>query len=487
MIQMHELNIEQAHALLRAREISATELCRTTLERFLAVEDRLRAFLTVDQDGALAQAAVIDEKIAAGDIRWSPLTGIPIALKDNLCTRGLKTTCGSRILERYVPPYDATVIRHLRDSGAVLIGKTNMDEFAMGSSTENSAFFATRNAWTLECVPGGSSGGSATAVAAGQAYAALGSDTGGSIRQPAALSGIVGMKPTYGRVSRYGLVAFASSLDQIGPLAGNVRDAAMLLQAIGGHDPMDSTSVQIAVPDYLEHIEDPIRGMRVGVPRECFGPGLDPEVAAAVRKAIDDIAAMGCDVVEVSMPHSDYAIACYYIIAPAEASSNLARYDGVRYGSRAEHYANLAEMYQVTRSEGFGAEVKRRIMIGTYVLSAGYYDAYYLKAQKVRTLICRDFDEKFKDVDVIISAVSPTVALKKGASAESAMFGELQDVLVEPSSIAGLPGLSVPCGFSKGLPIGMQIMGPQWSEEKLLQVGYAYQQETDWHLKRPKM
>jgi aspartyl-tRNA(Asn)/glutamyl-tRNA(Gln) amidotransferase subunit A len=485
-MMLHEMSIESLHQMLRAREISIQELCRSTLARIAEVESRVHSFITVDEPGAMQQAKALDEQIASNAVHWTLLTGIPLAVKDNFCTRNLRTTCGSKILGAYVPPYDATVVRKLREAGAVIVGKTNCDEFAMGSSTENSAFYCTRNPWNLHCVPGGSSGGSATAVACGQAVGSLGSDTGGSVRQPAALCGILGMKPTYGRVSRYGLVAFASSLDQIGPFSRNVRDMAILLQAIAGHDPLDSTSAEAPVENYLAELDRPLNRLRVGVPQECFGEGLDPQVKAKVQEAIDLYAKLGCNVQEVSLPHSKHAIATYYIIAPAEASSNLARYDGVRYGFRAPQYGTLAEMYQKTRNEGFGAEVKRRIMIGTYVLSAGYYDAHYLKAQKVRTLIRRDFEQAFEKVDVIVGPTSPTTAFQLGEKSNDPLAMYLSDIYTVTGNLAGIPGLSIPCGFSnEGLPIGLQISGRHFEEGRILQAAYAYESAASW--RRPPL
>ncbi|HEC36451.1 MAG TPA: Asp-tRNA(Asn)/Glu-tRNA(Gln) amidotransferase subunit GatA, partial [Anaerolineae bacterium] len=416
-----------------------------------------------------------------------PLQGIPLAVKDVLCTAGVPTTCGSRILEDFVPPYDATAVARLKAARAVLLGKTNTDEFAMGSSTENSAFFPTRNPWDLSRVPGGSSGGSAAAVAAGECLGALGTDTGGSVRQPAAFCGVVGLKPTYGRVSRYGLVAFASSLDQVGVLAKDVTDTAILLGVIAGHDPLDSTSVDASVPDYTAALTGDIRGVRIGVPREYFIPGMQPEVEAAVRAALDQLADLGAEVIEVSLPHTDYALPAYYLIAPAEASANLARYDGVRYGLRVEQ-PTLEATYEATRGQGFGPEVKRRIMLGTYALSAGYYDAYYLKAQKVRTLIKQDFDRAFERVDVIVAPTTPTTAFRLGEKVDDPIQMYLSDVFTLAANLAGICGVSLPCGFDgEGLPIGMQVMGPAFGEETILRVAHAYEQATQWHKRRPPL
>ncbi|MBI4481910.1 MAG: Asp-tRNA(Asn)/Glu-tRNA(Gln) amidotransferase subunit GatA [Acidobacteria bacterium] len=484
-MKLHELTLCQAREKLRRKEISAVELCRAILARLEEVEPRVQAFLSVDPDRALRRAAEIDsEEVAWKDGR--PLAGIPLAIKDVICTRGWRTTCGSKILYNFVPPYDATATRKLLEAGAVLVGKTNMDEFAMGSSTENSAYQITRNPWDLDRVPGGSSGGSGAAVAAHQALGALGTDTGGSIRQPAAFCGVVGLKPTYGRVSRYGLVAFASSLDQIGPIGKDVRDTALLLEAIAGFDPQDSTSVNRPVPRYSQWLEGDVRGMKVGFAREFFVEGLDPEVRAAVERALRLLEGMGCEVLELSLPHTPYAIAAYYIVAPAEASSNLARYDGVKYGYRAPEGATLSDMYSLTRSQGFGPEVKRRIMIGTYALSAGYYDAYYLKALKVRTLIKQDYLDAFQRVDFIASPTAPTPPFKIGEKTEDPLAMYLCDVYTVPINLAGLPSISVPCAFTpEGLPIGLQLTGRYFEEERLLRIAYAFEQAAN--LQRPPL
>ncbi len=492
---LHELTIHEAAALLRAGEITATELTEAVLDRILAVDNAVKAYLTLTPELALEGAAEADRAIAAvrradrlADLPM--LTGIPLAIKDVITVEGVRTTCGSKILENYLPPYQATVVDRLIAAGAVILGKTNTDEFAMGSSTENSAYFATRNPWDLERVPGGSSGGSAAAVAAGECLAALGSDTGGSVRQPAALCGIVGLKPTYGRVSRYGLVAYASSLDQIGPLAKDVTDAAILLGAIAGHDLRDSTSMAIPVPDYVSEIRGQasgIRGLRIGVPREYFIPGMQPEVEAAVREAIGVLAGLGAEVREISLPHTDLALPVYYLIAPAEASANLARYDGIRYGFSAPG-ATLWDTYRKTRGEGFGPEVKRRIMLGTYALSAGYYDAYYLKAQQVRTLIRRDFDEALREADVIACPTSPTTAFRIGERVQDPLSMYLSDVFTLSLNLAGLPGISLPCGFDNaGLPIGLQFIAGAFQESLLLRAAYAYEQATGWHKRRPRL
>jgi aspartyl-tRNA(Asn)/glutamyl-tRNA(Gln) amidotransferase subunit A len=486
-MKLHELTIHEARERLKRREITAVALTEALLARITAVDPRVRAFITVAADSALAEARAADQALADG--RGGPLTGIPLAVKDLICTRGLRTTCASRILENFVPPYDAEVIRRLKQAGAILLGKLNMDEFAMGSSTENSGFFPTRNPWDLTRTPGGSSGGSAAAVAADMSLGALGSDTGGSIRQPAAHCGVVGLKPTYGRVSRYGLVAFASSLDQIGPLAKNVTDAALLLNAIAGHDPQDATSVPEAVPDYTTFLQKGLKGVTVGIPREYqAATGLDAEVAAAIEAAVAVMRDLGAECVEVSLPHAAYAVAAYYVIAPSEASSNLARYDGVKYGLRDKTKSDLIDMYRSTRSQGFGREVQRRIIIGTYCLSAGYYDAYYGKASQVRTLITADFKEAFQRCDVLISPVAPTPAFKLGEKTDDPLTMYLSDMFTLSANLAGIPGMSVPCGFSgAGLPIGLQLLGPHFSEGRLFRVAYNFEQATDFHRRRPPL
>jgi len=487
-MELYRLTIHEALEKLTAGEVSSVELTEAVLDRILAVDNQVKAYLTLTPEAALEQARQADARRAAGED--APLLGIPLAIKDVICTQGVPTTCGSRILEDFVPPYDATAVARLKAAGAVLLGKTNTDEFAMGSSTENSAFFATHNPWDLDRVPGGSSGGSAAAVAADECLGALGTDTGGSVRQPAALCGVVGLKPTYGRVSRYGLVAFASSLDQIGVLTKDVLDAALLLGVIAGHDPNDATSLDRPVPDYvgaLRRSPEGLEGLRIGVPREYFIEGMQPEVEEAVRAALDVLADLGAEVREVSLPHTDYALPVYYLIAPAEASANLARYDGVRYGLRVEA-EDMWETYRQTRGRGFGAEVKRRIMLGTYALSAGYYDAYYLRAQKVRTLIKGDFDRAFRQVDVIVAPVTPTTAFRIGEKVDDPLQMYLSDVFTLSMNLAGIGGVSLPCGFDRqGLPIGMQVMGPALGEEVVLRVAYAYQQATDWHTRRPPL
>ena len=475
---------------LQAREISSVELTRSVLERIQAVEPRIRAYLTVMAEAALAMAEEADRRLSNGE-NVGPLTGIPIALKDNLCTVGTATTCGSKILPNFVPPYDATVVERLKQAGAVFVGKTNLDEFAMGSSTENSAYQVTANPWDVERVPGGSSGGSAAAVSADECIGALGSDTGGSIRQPAGFCSVVGLKTTYGRVSRYGLVAFASSLDQIGPLAKTVEDAAILMNAIAGRDPADSTSADVPVPDYTESLGRDVKGLRIGVPREYFVAGMDREVEAAVRAAIAHLAGLGAEAVEISLPHTDYAVAVYYLCATAEASSNLARYDGVHYGHRTAGQDNIIDMYTKTRHDGFGNEVKRRIMLGTYALSAGYYDAYYLKALRVRTLIKRDFERAFETCDVILTPTSPTPPFKIGEKTDDPLQMYLSDIFTISVNLAGIPAISIPCGFCEAtgrpLPIGLQLMAPAFGEEVLFRVAHVYEQTTDSHKRRPAL
>jgi len=482
---LEHLTIHEASERLAAGELTAVELTEAVLSRISGVDGEVKAYLTIQPEQAMEQARAADAARAVGE--KGPLLGIPLAVKDVLCTKEMPTTAGSRILEGFVPPYDATVVSRLREAGAVMPGKTNTDEFAMGSSTENSAYFTTHNPWDLSRVPGGSSGGSAAAVAAGECLAALGSDTGGSVRQPASLCGVVGLKPTYGRVSRYGLIAFASSLDQVGVLTKDVTDAAIILGVIAGHDQRDGTSMDLPVPDYTVALTGDVRGVRVGVPEEYFIDGLQPEVEEAVRSAVETLDALGAEVLPVSLPHADYALPVYYLIAPAEASANLARYDGVRYGLRSES-ENLDEMVKRTRGEGFGPEVKRRIMLGTYALSAGYYDAYYLKAQKVRTLIKADFDAAFDEVDVIVGPTSPTTAFRIGEKAEDPLQMYLSDVFTLSMNLAGICGVSLPCGFDgRGLPIGMQLTGPAFGEGEVLRVAHAYERATEWHTRRPKL
>jgi aspartyl-tRNA(Asn)/glutamyl-tRNA(Gln) amidotransferase subunit A len=482
-VKLHELTIHQALRLLQKREISAVELTQAILDRIVQVDNDIKAYLTLTPEAALSAARNADELRATG--ADAPLLGTPIALKDNMCVAGVPTTCGSRILESFTPPYDATVVTHLRNAGAVILGKTNMDEFAMGSSTENSAFFTTHNPWDVARVPGGSSGGSAAALSADVSLGALGSDTGGSVRQPAAFCGIVGMKPTYGRVSRYGLIAFASSLDQIGPFGKDVTDCALLLNVISGYDSRDSTSVDTPVPDYAEALQPDIKGMRVGMPREYFAAGLQPEIEAVVRNAVTVLEDLGANVAETSLPHTKYALPAYYLIAPAEASANLARYDGVKYGYSSLDAADIWDTYCRTRGWGFGAEVKRRIMLGTYALSAGYYDAYYLKAQKVRTLIKQDFDRAFEQFDVLVGPTTPGAAFRIGERVDDPLQMYLSDVFTLSQPMAGICALSLPCGFAAGLPVGLQLSGPAFGEQAVLRVAYAYEQATDWHSQRP--
>jgi aspartyl-tRNA(Asn)/glutamyl-tRNA(Gln) amidotransferase subunit A len=481
------LTIHELRDLLGKREVTALQAAQAFLVRLGKVEERVDAFMEITPRHPLGLARKFDADRGKGDA-VPPCAGIPLAIKDVICTRGVTTTCSSKILEHFVPPYDATVMRKLRAAGFSTIGKTNMDEFAMGSSTENSAYKRTKNPWNLECVPGGSSGGSAAAVAADMCAGALGTDTGGSIRQPGAFCGIAAMKPTYGRVSRYGLVAFASSLDQIGPMAKDVRDCTILLKAIAGRDPMDSTSADVPVPDYEAALTGDVKGLRLGIPREYFLPGMDPEVEAAVRKAIRVLEGAGAVAEEVRLAHTDYAVATYYLVAPAEASSNLARYDGVKYGLRAPNGKDLIGMTSQTRRAGFGPEVKRRIMLGTYALSAGYYDAYYLKALKVRTLIRRDFEEAFRRCDAILTPTTPTAAFRFGEKTDDPLQMYLADIFTIPCNLAGLPGISVPCGLTRtGLPIGLQVLGKPFDEATVLRVAHAYEQATDWHTRRPPL
>ena len=485
-MDLYRLTIHEAQGLLRERKISAVELTAAVFERIEQVEEKVTAYLTLARDRAMAEAEAADELIGRG--AWGPLTGIPLAIKDILCTEGLRTTCGSKILENFIPPYDSTVVKKLRDANAVIVGKTNLDEFGMGSSTEHSAFMLTHNPWDLTRIPGGSSGGSAAAVAADECLGAIGTDTGGSIRQPASHCGVVGLKPTYGRVSRFGLVAFASSLDQIGPLTKDVRDCALMMHAICGYDAMDSTSVSRPVPDYTRALGAGLEGLVAGIPKEYHIEGLDGQVSEALKDAIRVIEGLGVTCREVSLPHTPYAVATYYLVAPAEASSNLARYDGVRYGFRDTASVDLMEMYRNTRSKGFGPEVQRRIIIGTYALSAGYYEAYYGKASQVRTLIMEDFKQAFETCDVLLAPVAPTPAFKLGEKLDDPLSMYLSDIFTLPPSLAGIPGLSVPCGFSKeGLPIGLQILGKHFDEETLMKVGYHFEQATKHYQRRPKL
>jgi len=484
MKNLHQLSIEQASLMLKNKEISSVELTKDVLDHISAVDKKVHACMTVCTDSALQQAEKADKVLAKNEA--NPLTGIPILIKDNICTKGIRTTCASKMLENFIPPYNATVVEKLLSTDAVIIGKANMDEFAMGSSTENSAFFPTSNPWDLQRVPGGSSGGSAAAVAADETLCALGSDTGGSIRQPAGFCSVVGLKPTYGRVSRYGLVAFASSLDQIGPLTKSVTDSALVMNVISGHDDRDSTSVPNEVPNYTKALIPDLRGMKFGVPKEYFVEGMQPEVKTALVSAIRKLEELGASVDwEVSLPNTKYALAAYYILAPAEASANLARYDGVKYGFSVQDAPTMWEAMEKTKQFGFGPEVKRRIMLGTYALSAGYYDAYYLKAQKIRTLIRREFTEAFQKYDALITPTSPTVPFKLGEKADDPVQMYLSDVCTLTINIAGVPAISIPAGFVDNLPVGMQIIGNFFGEETILRTAFAYEQATEWHKKKP--
>ncbi len=485
-MSLFDLRLTEIHDKLASKELSVSELADASLKRIAATDSDIGAFLTLDEEGARQTARALDAQLAAGGERGL-LFGLPAGIKDNMVTEGLRTTCASRFLDNHIPIYDATVVEKLRSAQSVTIGKLNMDEFAMGGSNENSAYGPVRNPWELSRVPGGSSGGSAAAVAAGQVYFALGSDTGGSIRQPAAYCGVVGLKPTYGLVSRFGLVAFASSLDQIGPITKNVEDAAYVLQAIAGHDPKDSTSADVEIPDYTAALTGNARGLRIGVPKEYMGQGVDPQVKERVLEALKVFESMGAVWEEVSLPHTEYAVATYYLLASSEASSNLARFDGVRYGVRAENPENLLALYRRSRSEGFGPEVKRRIMLGTYALSSGYYDAYYLKAQKVRTLIKRDFDQVFEKYDLMVGPTAPTPAFKIGEQVGDPLTMYLNDILTIPVSLAGVPAISVPCGFADGLPVGLQIIGKPFDETAVLRAAHAYESHTDHHTRRPAL
>jgi aspartyl-tRNA(Asn)/glutamyl-tRNA(Gln) amidotransferase subunit A len=483
-LKLNEYTAHELSEMLKNGEVKAVDLIEDVFSRIDAVEGKVKAFNTLTREKAFKDAEDIDRRRKAQE-DLSPLAGIPMALKDNMCTEGIRTTCSSKILENFIPPYDATVTKLFAAAGAVLVGKTNLDEFAMGSSTENSAFQKTANPWDLQRVPGGSSGGSAACVAADEVIFSLGSDTGGSIRQPASMCGVVGMKPTYGAVSRFGLIAFASSLDQIGPLTKDVRDCAMVMNVIGKHDPMDSTSVPYEHPDYTEFLKNDVRGLKIGLPKELFAEGIQPAVKDAVLEAVNVLKELGAETVDVSLPTLDYSLAAYYIIAPAEASSNLARFDGVRYGYREKEAKDMLSMYYESRGKGFGEEVKRRIMLGTYALSSGYYDAYYLKALKVRRLIFEEFERAFARCDVIISPASPTTAFKAGAKTENPLEMYMQDICTIPANLAGIPGISLPCGFAEGLPVGMQILGKAFDEGKLLQVAYTYEQNTEHHKRKP--
>lgn len=483
---MHRSNLFQAREALKRKKFSSVELVNATYQRIDAVEEKVKAYLLLTRDVALQQAQEADKKIADGGD--APLLGIPVAVKDNICTRGIRTSCASHILDNFISPYDATVVTRLKNAGAVIVGKTNMDEFAMGSSTENSHFFPTKNPWDLSRVPGGSSGGSVAAVAAHECVASLGSDTGGSIRQPASFCSVTGLKPTYGRVSRFGLVAFASSLDQIGPVTKTVADAALMLNVIGGKDPQDSTSVDTPLPDFTQALTRGLQGKKMGIPKEYFTSGMDPEVERAMQNAIESLEKLGMEKVEVSLPHTKYAVATYYILACAEASTNLSRYDGVKYGYRSDNPKSLLDMYKTTREEGFGEEVKRRIILGTFVLSSGYYDAYYLKGQKVRTLIKQDFENALKQCDVLVAPNSPIPPFRLNEKMGDPLQMYLSDIYTISINLAGIPAMSIPCGFTRaGLPIGMQLIGRHFDEESLFNVGHQFQLNTDHHLKQPPL
>ncbi|MEA4924987.1 MAG: Asp-tRNA(Asn)/Glu-tRNA(Gln) amidotransferase subunit GatA [Syntrophomonadaceae bacterium] len=481
-MELYELTLHELQEMLARREVSSQEIVKSIFKRINAVEDQVKSFITLTEASALQQAGEID---SGGD--YHGIAGIPLGLKDIFCTRGVKTTCGSRILENFVPAYESTASARLHQQQGILVGKLNMDEFAMGSSTENSAFFATCNPWDLSRVPGGSSGGSAAAVAADEVPFSLGTDTGGSIRQPASFCGVVGMKPTYGRVSRWGVIAFASSLDQVGVFSKDVRDNAQVMSIIAGHDPMDSTSADIAVPDYTSFLDGEVRGLRIAYPKEYFGPGIDPAIRESIKSALLKYEELGAVVEEVSLPHSQYALPAYYVVAPAEASANLARFDGVRYGYRDFEAENVVSMFSSTRAQGFGDEVKRRIMLGTYALSSGYYDAYYLKALKVRRLIANDFARVFADYDLVVAPTTPTTAFKLGEQTGNPLTLYMNDILTVPVNMAGLPGMSIPCGFDRGMPIGMQLIGKAFDEGTLYKAAYAFEQNTGYHNLKPEL
>ncbi|WP_025684463.1 Asp-tRNA(Asn)/Glu-tRNA(Gln) amidotransferase subunit GatA [Paenibacillus maysiensis] len=485
-MSLFDNTLPEIHNKLHQKEISVSDLVGHALETIGAREDKIKAYITVDEEQARASARQLDDHLNSGEERGL-LFGLPVGIKDNIVTEGLRTTCGSQFLKNFDPVYDATVVGKLRAAQTVTLGKMNMDEFAMGGSNENSSFFPARNPWDLERVPGGSSGGSAAAVAAGEAYFTLGSDTGGSIRQPASYCGVVGLKPTYGLVSRFGLVAFASSLDQIGPITKNVQDSAYVLQAIAGYDQKDSTSAKVDIPDYLNALTGDVKGLRIAVPKEYLGEGVDPQVKDKVLDALKTLEGLGAVWEEVSLPHTEYAVATYYLLASSEASSNLARFDGVRYGVRADNPDNLLDLYHQSRTQGFGPEVKRRIMLGTYALSSGYYDAYYLKAQKVRTLIKQDFDRVFEQYDVIIGPTAPTTAFKIGSQVDDPLTMYLNDILTIPVSLAGVPAISIPCGLADGLPVGLQIIGKAFDESSVLRVAHAFEQNTEFHKQRPQL
>lgn len=477
------LSAHQLHEMLKKGDTTVTDITKSVVAQIDRVEDKVNAFVTLTKDAALEQAANLDKEIKNGR-EIKPLTGIPFAVKDVLCVNGLRTTCGSKILENFVPPYTGTAMQNLINEGTVILGKVNMDEFAMGSSTETSHYGITRNPWDLDAIPGGSSGGSAAAVAADECIISIGTDTGGSIRQPGSCCGIVGLKPTYGRVSRFGLVAYASSLDCIGPMTKDVTDAALMMNVIAGQDKMDSTSANLPVPDYTKSLINNVKGLKLGIPKEYFIGGLEPGVEKAVREAIKTLESLGAQTVEISLPHTEYAVATYYLIATAEASSNLARYDAVKYGYRTDDYKDLMDMYLKSRAEGFGKEVKRRIILGTHVLSSGYYDAYYLKAQQVRTLIRQDFEKAFEQCDVILTPTAPTVAFKIGAKMDDPLQMYLSDIFTISINLGGIPAMNVPCGFVDGMPVGLQIMGRHFDEEMIFRVAYTYEQNTDFHTKK---
>lgn len=482
-----ELTLSELSEKLQSKELTSREVTEVYLERIAAKDEKLNTYLTLCKEDALKAADLADARLKAGT-NVTPLTGVPIALKDIFCTDGIRTTCASKILDNFVPPYDSTVSKKLKDAGAVMLGKLNMDEFAMGSSNENSAYGPALNPWDTDRVPGGSSGGSASAVAASLCAASMGTDTGGSIRQPASLCGVVGMKPTYGRVSRYGMIAFASSLDQAGPLTRSVEDAAHILQVVAGHDPLDSTSIDAPVPDYTKNLKDGVKGLRIGIPKEYFVEGLDKEVEASIKEAIEVYKKEGAEIVEVTLPHTEYAVGVYYLVATAEASSNLARFDGVKYGVRVDEGTGLLDMYKATRDKGFGPEVKRRIMLGTYALSSGYYDAYYKKASQVRTLIRQDFDDAFKECDLILTPTTPTAAFKEGEKTNDPLTMYLSDIFTISCNLAGIPGISVPCGMtSDELPVGLQLLAPSLDEATLFRAAYTFEAATQWHSRRPKI
>jgi aspartyl-tRNA(Asn)/glutamyl-tRNA(Gln) amidotransferase subunit A len=485
-MNLYDLTLKEVSDKLSKKEITSVELTNEILNRVNEIEPKVDSFLTITSELALKQAKNIDEKRAKGE-KLSPLAGVPMAVKDNICTDGIKTTCASKMLENFVPPYNATVVDKLFNSGAIMVGKTNMDEFAMGSSTESSAFKKTKNPWDIERIPGGSSGGSASAVASGQAYYSLGSDTGGSVKQPASMCGLVGLRPTYGRISRYGLIAFGSSLDQVGIFTKSAMDCALVLNEIAGKDEMDGTSAHVEVNNYAKNLKGNVKNLRIGIPKEYFGEGIDSDVKNAVLNGIEVLKSLGAKVKEVSLPHTEYAIATYYVVAPSEASSNLSRFDGIRYGHRASEYDSLEDLYIKSRTQGFGDEVKRRIMLGTYALSAGYYDAYYKKSLQVRTLIKHDFVKAFNDVDIIIAPTAPNVAFKLGEKTDDPLAMYMEDACTIPSCLAGLPGLSIPCGFKNGLPIGMQLIGNYFDENTLLNVAHAFECATDFSKQRASL